>query len=74
MKVKAANTGHAVKAAYFNERVAYKSIAGINKLCAQCLKECKQSARVKVVYCPFFIMRYRGSVNNNKPKEVWSTL
>lgn len=27
---------------------------GVNKLCAQCAKECKQWKRVKVVNCPFF--------------------
>jgi|GEM_PF-3843085 len=36
----------------------FKKIAmgfsGTNKLCAQCSKECKQYANVKVVCCPTF--------------------
>ena len=67
MNVKAVNIGRAVKAGYFNERVAYKPMTGINKLCAQCLKACKQSTRVSVIYCPFFKAIYKGSV---RPKEV----
>ena len=67
MSVKAVNIGRAVKAAYFSERAEYKSMTGINKLCAQCLKACKQSTLVSVIYCPFFKAIYKGSI---RPKEV----
>ena len=29
-------------------------LTGVNKLCAQCIKECKQWAQVKIIRCPFF--------------------
>ena len=62
MNVKAVNIGRAVKAGYFNERVAYKPITGINKLCAQCIKECKQWKQVVIIRCPFFKSRQQKSV------------
>ena len=40
-------------------------LRGINKLCAQCIKACKQSSQVSVVYCPFFESTQSGYV---KPK------
>ena len=41
-------------------------LRGINKLCAQCVKACKQSSQVSVVYCPFFESTQSGYV---KPKD-----
>ena len=29
-------------------------LTGVNKLCAQCIKECKQWVQVKIIRCPFF--------------------
>ena len=40
-------------------------LRGINRLCAQCVKACKQSSQVSVVYCPFFGSTQSGYV---KPK------
>ena len=40
-------------------------LRGINRLCAQCVKACKQSSQVSVVYCPFFESTQSGYV---KPK------
>ena len=40
-------------------------LKGINRLCAQCVKACKQSSQVSVVYCPFFESTQSGYV---KPK------
>lgn len=42
------------------------SLSGVNKLCAQCVHECKQWKQVKVVRCPFFKSKQQKSV---KPKE-----
>ena len=39
---------------------------GVNRLCAQCVKACKQSSQVSVVYCPFFESTQSGYV---KPKD-----
>ena len=67
MSVKVVDTRRAVKAAYFNERAEYKSMAGVNKFCTQSLKGCKQSTRVSVIYCPFFKAIYKGPI---RPKEA----
>ena len=40
-------------------------LRGINRLCAQCVKACKQSSQASVVYCPFFESTQSGYV---KPK------
>ena len=40
-------------------------LTGVNRLCAQCVKACKQSSQVSVVYCPFFESTQSGYV---KPK------
>ena len=40
-------------------------LTGVNRLCAQCVKGCKQSSQVSVVYCPFFGSTQSGYV---KPK------
>ena len=29
-------------------------LTGVNKFCAQCIKECKQWAQIKIIRCPFF--------------------
>jgi len=42
------------------------SLSGVNKLCAQCIHECKQWQQVKVVNCPFFKSKQQQSA---KPKE-----
>ena len=41
------------------------SLTGINRLCAQCVKACKQYSQVSVVYCPSFKSTQSGYV---KPK------
>lgn len=41
-------------------------LTGVNKLCAQCLQECKQWQQVRVVNCSFFKSKQHKSV---KPKE-----
>jgi hypothetical protein len=30
-------------------------LTGTNKLCQQCIEECKQYSEVKIIRCPFFI-------------------
>ena len=42
------------------------SLTRVNRLCAQCIKECKQWAQVKVIRCPFFKSKQHGSL---KPKD-----
>ena len=42
------------------------SLTGINRLCAQCVKACKQYSQVSVVYCPSFKSTQSGYV---KPKD-----
>ena len=42
------------------------SLSGVNKLCAQCIQECKQWQQVKVINCPFFKSSQQQSA---KPKE-----
>ena len=42
------------------------SFTGVNRLCAQCVKGCKQSSQVSVVYCPSFESTQSGYV---KPKD-----
>lgn len=37
------------------------SLSGVNKLCAQCIQECKQWQQVKVVNCSFFKSRQQQS-------------
>ena len=41
-------------------------LTGVNRLCAQCVKGCKQSSQVSVVYCPSFESTQSGYV---KPKD-----
>lgn len=37
------------------------SLCGVNKLCAQCIQECKQWQEVRVVNCPFFKSKQQKS-------------
>ena len=37
-------------------------LTGVNKLCAQCIKECKQWAQIKIIHCPFFNSKYHRYV------------
>ena len=41
-------------------------LTGVNRLCAQCIKDCKQWAQVDIIRCPFFKSKQRGSI---KPKD-----
>ena len=42
------------------------SFTGVNRLCAQCVKGCKQFSQVSVVYCPSFESTQSGYI---KPKD-----
>ncbi len=39
---------------------------GVNKLCAQCIQECKQWEQVRVINCPFFKSKQQESVKLKK--------
>ena len=41
-------------------------LTGVNRLCAQCIKGCKQWAQVEIIRCPFFKSKQHESV---KPKD-----
>ena len=36
-------------------------LTGVNRLCVQCIKECKQWAQVKIIHCPFFKSKQQRS-------------
>ena len=42
------------------------SLNGVNKLCAQCIHECKQWKQVLVINCPYFESKLKESA---KPKN-----
>lgn len=46
------------------------SLTGTNKLCAQCIHECKQWSQVKVIRCPFFRSRQQRSAKSKKPDTL----
>jgi hypothetical protein len=40
-------------------------LSGVNKVCAQCIKECKQWKQAKIIFCPFFISTQKKNDNAN---------
>jgi len=38
------------------------SLTGTNKLCSQCIRECKQWSQVRIINCPFFESRQQKTV------------
>ncbi len=45
-------------------------LLGVNKLCAQCINECKQWAQIKVIICPFFRSKQEGLPKNKRPNPA----
>jgi len=46
---------------------------GVNKLCAQCIEECRQWKQVKIVNCTFFKSKQQESakVKNGGTLQSW---
>lgn len=42
-------------------------LSGANKLCAQCIKECKQFKQMRVVVCPAFFSAQTGKPKRDEP-------
>jgi hypothetical protein len=50
------------------------TLNGTNKLCQQCIKECKQWAQVKVVRCPCFLSNQKNKFCKYVKVKIGGTL